>query len=62
MKRVRNKLLKRTIVLYMKRYKMLVRYFQRRRQKWDFGIAGRNGNTRSRMLMKALAFKLRRTK
>ena len=48
--------------MYKRRYKMLVRYSQMRRQKWEFGIAGKNRNTRSRMLVKAYAFQLRRRK
>ena len=60
MRIVRKKRLRRTIAMYKRRYKMLVRYSQMRRQKWEFGIAGRNRNTRLRMLVKAYAFQLRR--
>lgn len=60
MRRVRNKRLKRNIVAYMKHYKMIIRYYQRRRQKWEHVPLGWRRNVRPMMIARAYAFQLRR--
>lgn len=48
--------------MYKRRYKMLARYSQMRRQKWDHVPLGWRRNVRPMMIARAYAFQLRRRK
>lgn len=60
MRRVRNKRLKREILRYMKYFKAFQRFNREYNQKFWYVPKGWERNTRTRMLVRAYAFQLRR--